>query len=114
MTDHELLHAIFREVKEQRQEMKEIRTIVDEHTNILYEHSKTLNKHSQILDSHSLILSEHSNKLDDHTHSLTRLEKKLDAQTDIVNSFKIHIDYLVQKQAKQDMELNRINKLIKL
>lgn len=114
MNEHELLHAIFQEVKEQRQEIKEIRTIVDEHTNILKEHSKTLNKHTQMLDSHALILSEHSNKLDEHTHSLARLEKKLDAQTDIVNSFKIDIDYLVQKQAKQDMELNRINKLIKI
>jgi chromosome segregation ATPase len=96
MTERELLEAIFKEVKEQRDELKEQR--------------EELKGQSEELKGQREQLREQREDLKGQRVDIKRLENKLDAQNDILRSFKFDIDYIVEKQAKQELKVNRLSK----
>ncbi|RDU35685.1 hypothetical protein DRW41_16195 [Neobacillus piezotolerans] len=44
-------------------------------------------------------------------NKVSRIEKTVNSHTDILNSFKFDVDFLVKKQAKNEMRINRIEKM---
>jgi hypothetical protein len=47
-------------------------------------------------------------------NDIDRLEKKLEVQNDILRTFKYDIDFITEKQAKQELKLNRISKQLEV
>ncbi|MFJ5715634.1 hypothetical protein [Neobacillus sp. NPDC093127] len=45
---------------------------------------------------------------------IDRLDKKIEVQTEILRTFKYDIDFISEKQAKQDLKINRISKQLEV
>ena len=58
-------------------------------------------------------LSQVKSELHQVADKVGQIEKIVNSHTDILNSFKFDIDYIAQRQTKTDMNVNRIDKLLK-
>ncbi|CEG27243.1 hypothetical protein [Bacillus sp. B-jedd] len=57
-------------------------------------------------------LSNVGSELKSLNQKVTRVEKTVDGQTEILQSFKTDIDFLAGKQGKTEMKLNRLERML--
>ncbi|EKN69700.1 hypothetical protein BABA_09756 [Neobacillus bataviensis LMG 21833] len=90
MTDRELLEGIFSELKEVRKD-----------TDSLYSELKEVRKDLDRIEK-------------EVRKDIEGLDKKVEVQTEILMTFKYDIDFINEKQAKQDLKINRISKQLEV
>ena len=69
-------------------------------------HTKTLNRHTKILDEHSKILTQHSKTLNEHS-------KILNGHNKILNEHTEQIDFIANKVAEHDTDIQEIKIYLK-
>ncbi|WHY84544.1 hypothetical protein QNH39_18005 [Neobacillus novalis] len=100
MTDRELLEGIFLELKEVRKDIAGLRTDV--------------NGLRTDVDGLRTDVDELRTDMDGLRTDIDRLDKKVEVQNEILMTFKYDIDFISEKQAKQDLKINRISKQLEV
>jgi phenylalanyl-tRNA synthetase alpha subunit len=99
----EVKQEVNKEFREVRQEVnKEIREVKQEVNKEIQEVKRVVKESNEVVIDELLQLNV---KID-------RVEKTVNSHTDILNSFKFDIDFLAEKQAKTELKVNRIEKIL--